>query len=276
MRTPVWLLIGLLAVCPLRASDNPFPKAPSEVEEALRSRVTEFYTYFQQRKYRKAEALVDEKSRDYFYESSKKPILGFELSSMEFQGDFRQAKVLVNVMIMLPMMGPKPAPFPLTGTWRWVEDNWYIHMEGAKPGTIKEGPFGPMKINPDTAAPVGAGASQGSPSLSAEGVKRSLQRMYKVEPTKLRFPAAAAEPITRSVQFINPGPARLSVTATEEIHTLPGLRIEFDRRQLEPGEKLPISFIYDPGEARIEGSFRIIFSVLPLKQIFGVTLEFPK
>ena len=100
--------------------------------------------------------------------------------------------------------------------------------------------------------------------------------MYRVEPTALRFPAGTAEPTTRSVQFINPGPARLSVTATEEIHTLPGLRIEFDPRQLEPGEELPISFTYDPGEDRIEGKLTIIFSVLPLKQIFGVTLEFPK
>ena len=276
MRIPAWLFIGLLAACPLVASDNPFPKAPSEVEEALRSRVTEFYTYFQQRKYRKAEALIDEESRDYFYESSKKPILGFELSSMEFQDDFRQANVLVNVMIMLPMMGPKPVPFPLTGTWRWVEDNWYMHMEGNKPGTIKQGPFGPMRIDPDAALSAGAGPPQGLPSLSAEAVRRSLQQMYRVEPTALRFPAGTAEPTTRSVQFINPGPARLSVTATEEIHTLPGLRIEFDPRQLEPGEELPISFTYDPGEDRIEGKLTIIFSVLPLKQIFGVTLEFPK
>ena len=161
MRIPAWLFIGLLAACPLIASDNPFPKAPSEVEEVLRSRVTEFYTYFQQRKYRKAEALIDEESRDYFYASSKKPILGFELSSMEFQDDFRQANVLVNVMIMLPMMGPKPVPFPLTGTWRWVEDNWYMHMEGNKPGTIKQGPFGPMRIAPDAALSGGRWTSPG-------------------------------------------------------------------------------------------------------------------
>ena len=45
MRIPAWLFIGLLAACPLIASDNPFPKAPSEVEEALRSRVTEFYLF---------------------------------------------------------------------------------------------------------------------------------------------------------------------------------------------------------------------------------------
>ena len=274
MRIPACLLMGFLAVCPLAANDNPFPKAPAEVEEALRGRVTEFYTYFQQRKYRKAEGLVDEESRDYFYESSKKPILSFELVNMEFGEDFRTAKAFVNVMVMLPMMGPEPVPFPLTGDWRWLEENWYIHMEGAKPGTIKQGPFGPMRINPEGAAR--AGPSQGLPTYSPKGIKQALKAMYRVEPETLRFVHEPSEPITQTVRFINPGPARLSVTATEEIHTLPGLRIEFDRRQIEPGEELPITFTYQGKEQPLEGTINIIFSVLPLKQIFAVTIEFAK
>lgn len=274
MRIPAWLLMGLLAVCPLTANDNPFPKAPAEVEEALRGRVTEFYTHFQQRKYRQAEGLVDEESRDYFYASSKKPILSFELVNMEFGEDFQTAKAFVNVMVMLPMMGPKPVSFPLTGDWRWIADNWYIHMEGAKPGTIKQGPFGPMRINPDGAA--GAGASQGLPTYSADGIKQAMKAMYRLEPKTLRFAHEPSEPITQTVRFINPGPARLSVTATEEIHTLPGLQIEFDRRQIEPGEELPITFTYQAEEKPLEGAIDIIFSVLPLKQIFAVTIEFGK
>ena len=274
MRIPAWLLMGLLAVCPLTANDNPFPKAPAEVEEALRGRVTEFYTHFQQRKYRQAEGLVDEESRDYFYASSKKPILSFELVNMEFGEDFQTAKASVNVMVMLPMMGPEPVPFPLTGDWRWIEDNWYIHMEGAKPGTIKQGPFGPMRINPEGAAR--AGAEQGLPTYSPEGIKQALKSMYRVEPETLRFAHEPSEPITQTVRFINPGPARLSVIATEEIHTLPGLQIEFDRRQIEPGEELPITFTYQAEEKPLEGAIDIIFSVLPLKQIFAVTIEFAK
>ena len=274
MRILAWLLMGLLAVCPLTANDNPFPKAPAEVEEALRGRVTEFYTHFQQRKYRQAEGLVDEESRDYFYASSKKPILSFELVNMEFGEDFQTVKAFVNVMVMLPMMGPKPVSFPLTGDWRWIEDNWYIHMEGAKPGTIKQGPFGPMRINPEGAAR--AGAAQGLPTYSPEGIKQALKSMYRVEPETLRFAHKPSEPITQTVRFINPGPARLSVTATEEIHTLPGLQIEFDRRQIEPGEELPITFTYQGKEQALEGTINIVFSVLPLKQIFAVTIEFAK
>ena len=118
MQIGVALAMVFLTAAPLAANENPFREAPPEVEEALRGRVTEFYTLFQQRKYRKAEALVAEDSRDFFYESSKKPILGFEISSIEFDQGFHKAKVLVSVMTMMPMMGPKPLALPLGGTWK--------------------------------------------------------------------------------------------------------------------------------------------------------------
>ena len=272
MRPLVWLLFSLLGTCLLTADDNPFPEAPPEVEKALRGRVMEFYTRFQQRKYRQAEALVDEESRDYFYASSKKPIMSFELVSMEFGEYFQKAKVLVNVMVMLPMMGPRPVAFPLTGDWRWIEDNWYIHMASSKPGTIKQGPFGPMVINPEGAA--AAGAYQGMANYSPKTVKQSLRKMYHVEPNTLRFPQEPSQPITHTVRFINPGPARLSVSATNKTHTLPGLKIEFDGRKVEPGEKLPITFTYQAKKQPLQGKYDIVFSVLPLKQQFAVTVSF--
>ncbi len=59
-------------------------KAPPKVEEALRTRIGQFYTLFQQGKFRQAEAFVAEDSKDAFYGMTKSRHLGFDIRSMSF------------------------------------------------------------------------------------------------------------------------------------------------------------------------------------------------
>ena len=149
-------------------------------------------------------------------------------------------------------------------------------MKGKAPGGIKETAFGPMRINPDAAtAPVGAsgGVAAGS-AFSPQAVRQALGSMYEVEPKTVSFPSDSQERITKTVRFINRGSARLSLSATEEIHSLKGLLIEFDSRKLEPEEESLITFTYQPDIAPIQGIYHIVFSVLPIKQLFVVAVEF--
>ena len=107
----------LFAAIPAAWSQKPFQKAPPGVEEALHARVSEYYTLFGQSKFRQAEALVTEESKDAFYTMNKSRHMGFTISGVTFADDVKSARVLVTLMMIMPMMeaSPFPSPSPLTG-----------------------------------------------------------------------------------------------------------------------------------------------------------------
>src|SRR5437868_2594034 len=76
------LRIGLLAlfaaIC--LAQNNPFNKPPADVDAALRARITEFYDYHVKGQFRKADELVAEDTKEYYFESRKPQYLSFEIS----------------------------------------------------------------------------------------------------------------------------------------------------------------------------------------------------
>ena len=58
----------LTALAAAQTATNPFDKAPPNVDDALKTRVTEFYQDHIDGKFRKAEQLVAEDSKDAFYD----------------------------------------------------------------------------------------------------------------------------------------------------------------------------------------------------------------
>jgi hypothetical protein len=71
-----WLFGMLLA----QGQVDLFQKAPPEVDEALRARVTKFYQAHVDGKYRLADEVVAEDSKDAFFEARKPRYRKFELS----------------------------------------------------------------------------------------------------------------------------------------------------------------------------------------------------
>ena len=244
---------------------NPFRHAPPEVEEALRARVTQFYSFFKAGKFRQAEELVTEESKDLFYNSQKKPLLGFQVGAITFGEDFKEANVLVNVDALVPFMGARPLKIPVAGKWRWVNDDWFLHMETRS----VEGPFGKMKRQEvstgDTSGAFGGGLGQG---ITPE----AFRSMYQLNRTEVKFPAASDKPVKRSVTFVNPGPARL--TLERQGSEIAGLLVEPGEGPLEPGERRDIFFTYQPETARLKGQKKINFDVLPLMRRFSIKATF--
>jgi hypothetical protein len=239
--------------------ETTFRGAPPEVMDAVKARVVQFYTYFKEAKFRQAEALVTEESKDLFYNAPKKPLLGFEVATIQFNEQFDEAKVLVNVDTMSPLMGATPFKLPVGGKWVWVNDNWFLHMEERK----RESPFGEMKGG--TGAPQGVTAG----AFSGQGIKpEALQNMYAVETRQVRFPGGSDEPVERSVVLHNTGPAKLEIE--KQGADLPGLTVDTGEGQVEPGEQREIRFTYDPTVANLTGERDIYFGVLPLMQRFAI------
>lgn len=227
-------LVLIAVVLSAQTRQNPFEKAPANIEEQLRARVTEFYQYFLESKFRKAEQLVAEESKDAFYAAGKPEMKGFRIGAIEYSKDFTQAKVEIvakmqAAKLVMGLANPKEmvdVPFP--SYWKVEEGKWcwYVFND---PHRVT--PFGP--INPQTTANADA-----DPSLAFKPVELgAVMSGVKVDRKNvmLRREPGAEEKVTITNGL--PGNAILSVDFGPE----PGLAAKLDRTELKPGEKAALT-----------------------------------
>jgi hypothetical protein len=159
--------ILLCAAAALAQTPQEPAKPPADVDQALRARVEEFFQDHVTAQFRKAEALVAEDSKDYYYNHNKPHYLKFlGITNVHYSDNFTKAAVSVNVLspVAIPGFGGGPPTVPIPSTWK-IEDGkwcWYVEME-----PFLRTPFGIMRLNSDgtiaaqaqTAAPTPAAAT---------------------------------------------------------------------------------------------------------------------
>ena len=109
MRTAFLSALG--AVCLFgQAATDLFQKAPPAVDEALRARISKFFQAHIDGKFRQAEVLVAEDSKDFFYSANKPKYLGFEIKEIAYSENFTKAKatVVTQMIVMVPGFVGKP------------------------------------------------------------------------------------------------------------------------------------------------------------------------
>jgi hypothetical protein len=143
------------------AQTDPFDQPPPpEIEEALRSRITQFYDLFQKGKFREAEQFVAEDSRASYYAVPKARIFGFSIKEIDFGSDLKTAKALVALKMKIPMMGSALVDLPMGSQWAWTEGNWFLVLPNPQPGDRIQTPFGVKTIGPRTAGTSESAAGQ--------------------------------------------------------------------------------------------------------------------
>ena len=136
------------------------PEAPPDVDQALRSRVSEFLNFHVSAEFRKAEALVAEDSKDVFYNRPKPHYISCKgISSIRYSENFTRAYVTGLCALPVPIMatdneqqadGQPALPMgmpnvPIPMTWK-IEDGkwcWYLDKE-----LDRRSPFGLMAPPP--------------------------------------------------------------------------------------------------------------------------------
>ena len=99
-------------------AQGPFDQPPPpEIEEALRSRITQFYDLFQKGKFREAEQFIAEDSRESYYRVQKGRIHGFSIKEIYFGSEFKTAKVLLTLKTIVPIAGSTPIDVPMATQW---------------------------------------------------------------------------------------------------------------------------------------------------------------
>lgn len=269
------LPLSLLLAAGLCSAQGLERKAPPEVDDALKSRVAEFYTHFQHGEFRQAEGFLDEESKDLFYNAKKDRIMDFQIQGVDYEEDFHKANVLVVCKTVIQMLGSDPVDMPLNSDWRFQEGNWWMHLtknRGAE-GADAISPFGPMSFSQGLPQP-GAGfqTPQGGVTMQPPTVE-SLKTMYRLSTNTLAFPRDPEGPVSRSMQVKSASVGKLSVERTTR--PIPGIQVEIEGAEIEPGGEATITFTFDPEKAEhLAGRVRVDFVVMPISQNFEVYLDF--
>src|SRR5437879_6149024 len=88
-----------------------------DAEKNLRQRVEEFYQLQQDNKFRQAEALVAEDSKDLYYNARKTEVRGFRVEKIELT-DSSHAKVTVKAKVVMLFAGAQIVEMASEGTWK--------------------------------------------------------------------------------------------------------------------------------------------------------------
>jgi hypothetical protein len=248
-------------------------KAPADVEEALRARVDRFYTLFTLHRFRQAEALVAEDSRDQFYNMQKAPLFRYKIENIEWDDKFKDAKVLVTCMVNTPRAGPGGLPVPVTGEWKLLDGDWFLFI---KP--TNSSPFGMMSF--DTKA---APSDKPPEAFQRPTVETVTTNAFRVEPQRIVLSRDGDGVITQPVVITNNLPGNLQVTV--DAPDVPGLTLVNVGKVLPAKGQMTFQVAYDQKLGKVQpscasckpiltGDWAIRIGLEPIGQTARVVLDF--
>jgi hypothetical protein len=229
MFRPIALFICATA-CFAQSPADLFNRPPEDVDHALRARITEFYQDQVEGKFRQAEALVAEDTKDYYYSSSKTKYLSFEIRRIDYSEGFTRAKALIlcEQYFVIPGFADKPMKAPIPSTWKLVDGQWYWYVDQ---NALRQTPFGKMTPGPN---PQGAAPTL-PPSLpNLEQMEKLFSQQVKVDKTSVTLKPGESEQVT----ITNLAKGLITVELTGKI---PGVDVKLDEMNIPAGEKAVVT-----------------------------------
>jgi hypothetical protein len=260
--------LALGSTAPAQISAPDAEKPPADLERAVLARATEFYTLLLNHDYRRAEALVADDTKDYYYNGSKPSISKFDVKDVKFSGHLTRAvvntQVTQKVMIPIGMPGDKSGEWTLTipSVWKLENGNWYFFVD-------QSGILSPVgKLTDNKGAPPSAGNTSGK-ALSADDIAKVVTKspddvFGKVAPDKQTVTLAPGG--TEKVTITNglAGPIRLKAVGQIE-----GVAAKLDRTELGAGENAVLSI-----EAAGGATAGVLFiQVTPTGEIISIQVK---
>ena len=252
-------------------------QATPELEQALRARVQKFFELCAQRKYREVEGMLDEPSRDIFYNGNKPQYNSFEdITEIEWSENFTHAAVTVRAAMDIPMQTFVVHAHPLVPTeWRFVDGQWYMHINTPEEGVRMPIIPVPIKI-PASQVPNGVQPPPppgGMTSLSMKEMRAKAQELMhgvKVDRTFIDLDSTTPGEQKILVRNTTPGPVALSLVVDE----LPGLTAKLDKQRIGPDEIATATVIWKPKDKVAKPVRTLHVRVLPLGQDIPIQVRF--
>jgi hypothetical protein len=258
----VRVLIPFLAVAAW-AQEQPAPP-PSDAETALRARVEQFYQFQVDKKYRQAEAIVAEDTKDDYYNGRKPDIKGFTIGSVEMDKDNTKAKVVMKVKSLILIPGAGAQVMEMSPPTYWKIENgqwcWYIPAE-LRSAT----PFGSMRTGDNAARELDRkGQAPGGIEHPDVG---ALQGRITIDKTLVELSADAPDSV---VTITNGLPGGVDLRLDPHAETIKGLGVKVDKIHLEQGEKTTVH-LHLTGKEKIADVVEI--AAFPLNVPLDITVR---
>jgi hypothetical protein len=260
------VIAGAISVCAIaqQPATDLFEKAPPEVDEALRARVATFFQAHVDGKFRRADEVVAEDSKEVFFAMEKTRYISFEIVRISYSENFTKAKVVTALEMdwRSPRTGVMRVKPPMTSLWKLEDGQWYWYTVPQKEW---ETPFGNMKPGPDPdpgKSPI-IGLFKGvDPATVLNSVKASAKevRLSSYEPS------TAQVTVTNTMQ----GKVRVSLN----LAPMKGLTAKFDKTELEQNETATLTFEYAPPDKAPKPTLVSYIHVQQTGQNLPLTLTF--
>jgi hypothetical protein len=254
-------LLALLGAAAFAQTAAPAEKPPADVDKAFRARLDQFYTFLKNKEFRKAEGLIAEDTKDYYYEGGKPDISQFEVLEVHYSDGFTRANAITQCTqtLMIPGFPSSEVHLKIPSTWRLEDGNWYLFVDQSKILS----PVGlPMKQVPSSQAPDGAGAATaGIPKEIAQDPAFALGKV-QADKAKVHLPAGATERVT--IANGTRGPISLELG-----YPLKGVEAELDRAELPGGEKAVLSL--KAGDEPTGGIFYL--RIMPTEEVLRISVD---
>ncbi|HTR35050.1 MAG TPA: hypothetical protein VMH80_04065 [Bryobacteraceae bacterium] len=253
-----------------QANSELFDKAPPPIDEALRSRVNQFYEAQMAGKFRDAYAMVADDSQDAFLEASKQKYKSCEIIKVRYSDKFTEATVVESCKSYWNFEGQSTlASFPITSSWKVIDGQWYWHFVKPK--------FVPSPFSPSGFIAVPDGKDPSSVSVLPNDVKSEAKAILaKVSVDKevvhLRTDQDSEDVIHVSNKM--PGSIHLQLEKTD----VPGLKITLGKIQLNANEETTLAFQFHPQGPETSKKIAIApivhLDVIPTGQQFPLKVVF--
>jgi len=204
----------------------PSSQAPPEVDAALRSRVSQFFQAHVDGKYRVADQVVAEESKDAYFAMAKPKFESFEIINVEYSDNFSKADVLVGAKgVMTFHRNAIPVTMPKRTAWKLIDGQWFWYVPA--PTGETQTAFGVMHTSPrtgDGSAPR-RGLIPGDPKVLAEQILTGV----KTDTNAVELPCSPSGQATVTIRNESPGTVNLSVRAD---NTFAGLVLDLDPKSV--------------------------------------------
>ena len=260
------LLRNALFLVPLIAAAQTPPKA---VDDALRTRVSEFLQYHVEGKFTKAFDYVAEDTREYYFNTQKVQFLSFHIDDIKYSDRFTKATVTATVEHVWAFQGQRiQVKTPQVTTWVLEKGKWAWHYD---PETMAETPMGHSA--PSTAA-ADPNAPAARPDLSPGAIAAKARQILKGSSVdKSEITLATDKASSDQVVFHNGYPGSVQIVLDPGAK-LNGFHAELDKSSVNGGEDAVVKITYEPATPEEKAPVSLRLTVLPFNQEFGITVKF--
>jgi hypothetical protein len=262
-----WMLAAVVSCAVVAAqttATDVFEKAPPDVDAALRARVAKFFQAHVDSKFRQAEEVIAEDSKDFFYNMEKSHYFSFEIVRINYSENYTKATVVTGVEVewRSPRIGVMRVKPPMTSLWKLENGQWYWYVVPQKDWDT---PWGRMNPGPD--------AKQGTSAVAAmfNGVDReTVLRQISIDTNHIRLKGYEASEGRAIIRNSMPGEIQLRLNAPTAV----GLEVTMDKTALKSGEQAVISVRYNPATKEPKPSSEFSVNVDPVGQVYRIALTF--